>query len=124
MIFLDVGGRVFKVKTDRERFISSLDAIIFLIDSTQSVDPNDNFSDFKYNSEEFNISIKLIEDKLFLIAITKIDKRVVSSFDIIDAFGLKDLFKRKQKYGIIECPSFTSKEIKEIKFLLSSIIRK
>ena len=121
MTFWDIGGRVYRVKGDRERFLPIGDVIIFFIDSSQSVNPNDNCSDFKYNFEEFQKSLELIKDKPLLIAITKIDKRKVSTLDIIHAYQLNDLFKRKQKVGIIECSSFTSQGIKEIKFWLSNI---
>ena len=121
MTFWDKGERVFRVKGDRERLLPLHDVIIFFIDSSQSANLNDNFSDFKYNSEEFWKSIELIEDKPLLMAITKIDKRIVSTLDIINAYQLNNLFKRKQNVGIIECTSFTSQGIKEIKFWLSSI---
>ena len=39
-------------------------------------------------------------------------------------YQLYNLFKRKQKFGIIECSSFTLEGIKEIKYWLSSIVKK
>ena len=97
------------------------DAIIFLIDSSESLE-NDNFGlHYKDNFEELQKCINIIEDIPLLIAITKIDKRNSSTLDIINAYQLQNLFQRKKKFGIIECSSFTSQGIKEILFWLSSI---
>ena len=117
--FWDIGG-AYKIKELRNYYLPSSDAIIFLIDSSESLEINNNYI-FKNNFEEFNKCIKLIEDKLFLIAITKIDIRKTSTLDIINFFQLENLFKRKKKFGIIECSSFSSQGIKEILYWLSSI---
>ena len=119
--FWDIGGAC-KIKDLRKSYFPYADAIIFLIDSSESVIPTDINSNFKYNFEEFKKCIEIIEDKPFLIAITKIDKRKVSTLDIIEAYQLYDLFKTKNKFGIIECSSFTLKGIKEIEFWLTNII--
>ena len=104
----------------RDKYLPPNDIIIFLIDSSESLE-NDNF-DFHYkdNFQELQECIKLIEDKPLLIVITKIDKRKSSTLDIIDAYQLQNLFQRKKKFGIIECSSFTSQGIKEILFWLSN----
>ena len=121
--FLDIGGEC-KIKELRYHYLPSSDAVIFLIDSSQSVSPTDNFSNFKYNYEELQKCIKIIEDIPLLIAITKIDERKSSTLDIISAYQLQNLFKRKKKFGIIECSSFTLEGIKEIEYWLSSIVKK
>ena len=118
--FWDIGGAC-GVKKLRNHYLPFNDAIIFLIDSSESLE-NDNFGfHYKDNFEELQNCINLIEDKPLLIVITKIDKRNSSTLDIINAYHLQDLFQRKKKFGIIECSSFTSQGIKEILFWLSSI---
>ena len=118
--FWDIGGAC-GIKNLRNNYLPFNDAIIFLIDSSESLE-NDNFGlHYKYNYEELQKCINLIEDIPLLIAITKIDKRKSSTLDIINAYQLKYLFKRKKKLGIIECSSFTSQGIKEILFWISSI---
>ena len=119
--FWDIGYG-FKTKELRSYFLPESDAVIFLIDSSESLDPNDiYFVAHKENYEEFKKCIEIIEDIPLLIAITKIDKRKTSTLDIINFFQLQNLFKRKQKSAIIECSSFTSQGIKEILYWLSSI---
>ena len=112
------------MKDLRHHYLPYSDAVIFLIDSSESVSPTDNCSNFKENNEELQKCIKIIEDKPLLIAITKIDKRKTSTLDIINAYQLQNLFKRKKKFGIIECSSFTLEGIKEIEYWLSSIVKK
>ena len=112
------------IKGLRKNYLPQNDAVIFLIDSSQSIIPNDYNSDFKYNYEELQKCIDIIKDIPLLIAITKIDKRKASTRDIIKAYKLNDLFKRKTKIGIIECSSFTLEGIKEMKYWLSSLVKK
>ena len=118
--FWDIGGAS-GIKNLRNNYFPPNDAIIYLIDSSQTL-ANDNFGlAYKNNFEELQKCIKLIEDKPLLIAITKIDIRNTSTADIINAYQLQKLFQRKKKFGIIECSSFTSQGIKEILYWLSSI---
>ena len=118
--FWDIGGSV-GIKNLRKKYFPSSDAIIYLIDSSESL-ANDNFGlHYKINFEELQKCIKLIEDIPLLIVITKIDIRNSSTADIINAYQLQNLFQRKKKFGIIECSSFTSQGIKEILYWLSSI---
>ena len=124
MTFWDIGGN-FKKNELRHNYLPFLnDAIIFLVDSSEPLIINDIYPDYKNNFEELQKCINIIEDKPLLIVITKIDIRKSSTLDIINAYKLYDLFKRKQKFGIIECSSFTSEGIKEILYWLSSIIKK
>ena len=116
--FLDIGGG-FKIKELRNNYFPSSDAIIFLIDSSLPIE--DDYS--KYNVEELKMCVQVIEDKPLLIAITKIDKRKVSTFDIIKAYQLDNLYQRKKKFGIIECSCVTSEGIKEIEYWLTSIVK-
>ena len=44
--------------------------------------------------------------------------------DLINAYQLQNLFKRKKKFGIIECSSFTSEGIKEIEYWLYDLAKK
>ena len=116
--FWDIGGAC-GVKNLRNNYLPFNDAIIFLIDSSESLE-NDNFGfHYKYNFEELQKCINIIEDKPLLIAITKIGKQRSNTLDIINAYHLQDLFQRKKKFGIIECSSFTSQGIKEILFWLN-----
>ena len=78
----------------------------------------------KTNSDNIQKCIKIIEDIPLLIAITKIDERKSSTLDIINAYQLQNLFKRKKKFGIIECSSFTLEGIKEIEYWLSNLVKK
>ena len=120
--FWDIGGAC-GIKKLRNHYLPNHDIIIFLIDSSESLE-NDNFGlHYKLNFKELQECINLIEDKPLLIAITKIDKRKSRTFDIIDAYQLQKLFERKKKFGIIECSSFTSQGIKEILFWLSSNVK-
>ena len=113
--FLDIGG-AYGIKKLRNNYLPYSDIIIFLIDSSESLS-NDNFGlHYKDNFKELQECINLIEDKQFLIAITKIDIRKSGTLDIIEAYQLQNLFQRKNKFGIIECSSFTSQGIKEILF--------
>ena len=118
--FWDIGGAC-KIKELRHHYFPSSDAIIFLIDSSEQVIASD--LDFQDNFQELQKCINIIEDKPLLIAITKIDIRKTSTLDIINAYQLYNLFKRKQKFGIIECSSFTLEGIKEIEYWLSSIVK-
>ena len=68
--------------------------------------------------------INIIKDIPLLTTIIKIDKRKTSTRDLINAYKLYDLSKRKEKIGIIECSSFTFERIKEIKYWLSILIKK
>ena len=119
IIFIDIGGAC-KIKDLRNQYLPNNDAIIFLIDSSLPID------DFIHteNIKEFQRCISLIENIPLLIAITKIDIRKISTLDIINAYQLQNLFQRKKKFGIIECSSFTREGIKEIKYWLSSIVKK
>ena len=119
--FRDIGGAC-KIKELRHIYLSLADAIIFLIDSSEQVIASD--FDFQDNFQELQKCINIIEDKPLLIAITKIDIRKTSTLYIINAYQLYILFKKKQKFGIIECSSFTLEGIKEIKYWLSSIVKK
>ena len=121
--FWDIGYGS-KTKDLRNNYLHSNDAIIFLIDSSKSVLPTDEYSYFKDIYEELQKCINIIKDIPLLIAITKIDKRKASTRDIIKAYKLNDLFKRKTKIGIIECSSFTLEGIKELKYWLSSLVKK
>ena len=123
MIFWDIGGAC-KIKEFRNHYLPYCDAIIYLIDSSELILTSVCYSSFKYNFEELQKCIKIIEDKPLLIAITKVDERKSSTLDIINGYQLNNLFERKQKFGIIECSSFTSQGIKEIKYWLSSINKK
>ena len=116
--FWDIGGAC-KIKELRGNYFPTSDAIVYLIDSSEAL-VEDNYL-FKSNFEELKTCISIIEDKPLLIAITKIDIRKSSTLDIINAYQLENLFKRKQKFGIIECSSVTSKGIKEIEYWLTSI---
>ena len=116
--FWDIGGAC-KIKELRGNYFPTSDAIVYLIDSSEAL-VEDNYL-FKSNFEELKACISIIEDKPLLIAITKIDIRKSSTLDIINAYQLENLFKRKQKFGIIECSSVTSKGIKEIEYWLTSI---
>ena len=78
---------------------------------------------FEENFEEFKKCLNLLKDKPLLIAITKIDIRKTSTLDIINAYELDKLFKRKQKFGIIECSSFTLEGIKEVKYWIIDIAK-
>ena len=118
--FWDIGG-AYRIKELRAHYFPSNDAIIYLIDSSELLDANDTNSPYKYNFEEFKKCIEIIDDIPLLIAITKIDIRKTSTSDIINYFQLQNLFKRKKKFGIIECSSFTSQGIKEILYWVSSI---
>ena len=118
--FWDIGGAC-KIKELRAHYLPSNDALIYLIDSSELLDSNNTNSPSKYNFEEFKKCIEIIDDIPLLIAITKIDIRKTSTSDIIDYFQLQNLFKRKKKFGIIECSSFTSQGIKEILYWVSSI---
>ena len=115
IIFYDIGGGC-AIKDLRNNYFNWGDVILFLIDSSQSFDE-------KYNIEEFQKCIKIIQDKPLLIVITKIDIRKVSTLDIIKVYQLDSLFQRKSKFGIIECSSFTSQGIKEIEYWLASIVK-
>ena len=110
----DIGGAC-KIKELRGYYLPLCDAVIFLIDSSESID--------EYNFEELKKCVQIIEDKPLLIAITKIDIRKVSTLDIINAYQLDNLFQREKKFGIIECSSVTSKGIKEIEYWLTSIVK-
>ena len=123
MVFWDIGGAC-KIKELRNNYFPSSDAIIYLIDSSEIISTDVRYSGFKYNFEELQKCIKIIEDKSLLIAITKIDVRKSNTLDIINGYQLNNLFERKQKFGIIECSSFTSQGIKEIKYWLSTINKK
>ena len=116
--FWDIGGAC-KIKELRGHYFPSSDAIIFLIDSSESI--GEDY--YKDNLEELKKCIQIIEDKPLLIAITKIDIRKVRTLDIINAYQLYNLFQRKQKFGIIECSSVTSEGIKEIEYWLSNIAK-
>ena len=120
--FWDIGYGC-KTKDLRGNYLPNNDAVIFLIDSSQSVLQTDSYSDFKCNYEELQKCINIIKDIPLLILITKIDNRKTSTIDIIDAYQLHNLFKRKTKIGIIECSSFTFEGIKEIKYWLSSLVK-
>jgi len=100
-----------------QHYLPGSDAIIFLIDSSLLL--NDSYC--QKNVDELHECIEIFNDYPLLIAITKIDIRRTSTIDIINAYQLQNLYKRKQKFGIIECSSFTSEGIKEIKYWLSSI---
>ena len=94
--FWDIGGAC-GIKKLRDKYLPPNDIIIFLIDSSESLE-NDNFGlHYKDNYQELQECIELIEDKPLLIAITKIDKRKSSTLDIIDAYQLQNLFQRKKK---------------------------
>ena len=113
------------MKELRQNYLSPCDAVIFLIDSSRSLSKNDDiYGDFNNTYEELQKCITVVEDIPLLIAITKIDKRKTSTRDIINAYQLNDLFKRKKKFGIIECSSFTSEGIKEIEYWLTSLVKK
>ena len=107
----------------RKNYLPQNDAVIFLIDSSKLITTTDDNSDFKNNYEELQKCIDIIKDIPLLIAITKVDKRKTSTRDMINAYQLNDLFKRKKKIGIIECSSFTLEGIKEIKYWLSSHVK-
>ena len=95
--FWDIGGN-FGIKNLRNKYLPLPynDAIIFLIDSSESLE-NDNFGlHYKVNFEELQKCINIIEDIPLLIAITKIDKRNSSTLDIINAYQLQNLFQRKK----------------------------
>ncbi len=119
--FWDIGGAC-KIKELRGHYLPASDAIVYLIDSSEPLVEGNYL--FKLNFEELKKCISIIEDKPLLIAITKIDIRKSSTQDIIKAYQLENLFKRKQKFGIIECSSETSKGIKEIEYWLTSIENK
>ena len=121
--FWDIGYGI-GTKSLRKNYLPNNDAVIFLIDSSKSVSPTDNFSNFKDNYEELQKCIDIIKDIPLLIAITKIDIRKTSTRDIIHAYQLDNLFKREKKVGIIECSSFTLEGIKEMKYWLSSLVKK
>ena len=113
------------IKERRQYYLSSCDAVIFLIDSSQPLPSTpDVYCYFKDNYEELQKCIKIIEDIPLLIAITKIDIRKVNTLDLINAYQLQNLFERKKKFGIIECSSFTSEGIKEIEYWLSNLVKK
>ena len=118
MTIWDIGGRVWFSELYQKKYLSMADVLIFCIDSTV------NINDLRCDYERFEKCLELIEDKPLLVAITKIDKRIVRTYDIIETFKLNKLFERKQKFGIIECSSYTTQGIKEIKFWLSNIIKK
>ena len=117
--FYDVGGAC-KIKDLRSHYLPISDAVIFLIDS--SVFISDTY--FYENIEEFKRCLPFVENIPLLIAITKIDIRKEKTLDLINAYQLQDLYKRKAKFGIIECSSFTMEGIKEIKYWCSSICQK
>ena len=118
--FMDIGGAC-KIKELRKGYLPTCDALIFFIDSSQLLS-KDNYL-FEGNLEEFKKCLNFIEDKPLLIAITKIDIRKTSTLDIIKAYQLDNLFKRKQKFGIIECSTVTSIGIKEIKYWLFEVAK-
>ena len=120
--FWDIGGAC-KIKELRTNYLPSCDALIYLIDSSQPIS-TEKYSDFQTNFEELQKCLKIIDDKPLLIAITKIDIRKISTLDIIKHYQIEKLFQRKQKFGIVECSSITSEGIKEIKYWLSSILKK
>ena len=113
------------MKERRQYYLSSCDAVIFLIDSSRTLPSTpDIYCNFKDNNEELQKCINIIEDIPLLIAITKIDIRKVNTLDLINAYQLQNLFERKKKFGIIECSSFTSEGIKEIEYWLTSLVKK
>ena len=118
--FWDIGGAC-KIKELRGHYLHIGDAIVYLIDSSEPL-VEDNYL-FKSNFEELKRCISIIEDKPLLIAITKIDIRKSSTLDIINAYQLENLFKRKQKFGIIECSSVSLEGVKEIEYWLTSIVK-
>ena len=118
--FWDIGGAC-KIKELRGHYLHIGDAIVYLIDSSEPL-VEDNYL-FKSNFEELKRCINIIEDKPLLIAITKIDIRKSSTLDIINAYQLENLFKRKQKFGIIECSSVSLEGVKEIEYWLTSIVK-
>ena len=121
MVIWDIGGAC-QIKELRNNYLPYCDALIFLIDSSISLDDQSfDSTKFKENYEEFKKCIEIIKNKPLLIAITKVDIRKTSTYDIIDFYQLQDLFKRQKKFGIIECSSFTSQGIKEILYWISSI---
>ena len=120
--FCDIGGS-FKIKEFRNKFFCDCDALIYLIDSSTIIE-HKSHSDFTDNFEELKKCIKIIDDMPLLIAITKIDKRQLSTYDIINNYELDKLFNRKNKFGIIECSSFTGQGIKEILFWLNDVVKK
>ena len=123
--YWDIGGAC-KIKELRKHYLQDSDAVIFLIDSSSKIEPYDTYSShssFYENFIELQKCIEVMEDKPVLIAITKIDKRVETTKDIINAYQLDRFFNRKKKFGIIECTSNTSEGIKEIKFWLSDLAK-
>ena len=120
--FWDIGGGC-GVKELRNNYFRDFDALIYLIDSSTIIE-HKSHSDFTDNFEELKKCIKIIDDMPLLIAITKIDKRQLSTYDIINNYELDKLFNRKNKFGIIECSSFTGQGIKEILFWLNNLVKK
>ena len=113
------------IKERRQNYLSSCDAVIFLIDSSEPLPSTpDVYFYFKDNYEELQKCITIIEDIPLLIAVTKIDIRKVNTLDLINAYQLQNLFERKKKFGIIECSSFTSEGIKEIEYWLYDLVKK
>ena len=120
--FYDYGGS-FGLKELRNHYFPSCDALIYLIDSSTII-KHESYCDFTNNFEELKKCIKILDDKPLLIAITKIDIRQLSTYEIINNYELDKLFDRKNKFGIIECSSFTGKGIKEILFWLRNLVKK
>ena len=120
--FWDIGGAC-KVKELRNHYFPGCDALIYLIDSSTII-KHESYCDFTNNFEELKKCIKILDDKPLLIAITKIDIRQLSTYDIINNYELDKLYDRKNKFGIIECSSFTGQGIKEILFWLSNLVKK
>ena len=116
MNFMEIGGG-YLIKLLRNEHIPNSDAVIFLIDSSHPLDDDSSTENIKDLQE----CIKAIEDKPLLIVITKIDIRKTSTLDIINTYQLNDLYERKEKFGIIECSSYSSQGTKEILFWLSSL---
>ena len=84
--FCDIGGG-FKIKELRNNYFRDCDALIYLIDSSTIIE-HKSHSDFTDNYEELKKCIKIIDDLPLLIAITKIDKRQLSTYDIINNYEL------------------------------------
>ena len=119
--FWEISGAC-KIKDLRNNYCTSSDAIIYLIDSSCLI-KNDISYDYKDNFEELKKCIKILDDKPLLLAITKIDIRKLSTLDLINAYELDKLLNGNEKFGIIECSSFTMEGIKEILFWLSSLVK-
>ncbi len=106
-VVYDLGGQMPLRETLWEKFVSSADGLVFVLDSADK-------KRFNIAAEEFNNALSYNQEAPVLFLSNKIDlEDAASSDDVLDVIDFGELIRLQRKYNFSRCSALTGEDLFE-----------